>query len=118
MKTSGAAGGVNGADAKTLGCWRPTEPSSLASEKAVNTACAPGTGHHFDPSVYWTLSASCVPEPSCRPAYATSTAKLKSLTAEPVVGGVNDADMASTFLGSVGGHESLTTYAERGATNA
>ena len=49
------------------------------------------------------------PSPSLSEALGTSAARLKSLTAEPVLGGTKEAAMVSTFLADVGGQLSLMT---------
>ena len=63
----------------------------VVSATAEYFCCTPGTGVHVDPSEYLTLSAKLLPVLSVRPAVGTSTAKLKSRTADPVVGGTKDA---------------------------
>ena len=75
-----------------------------------------GTGAHLEPSVCLTSSASEAPLPSCSPAVGTSTAKLNSLTAEPVFGGTNEATAApETITGrgllstGITEHECLST---------
>ena len=85
MKTSGAAGGVNGAEASTVAL--PLPP------RAVNVCCVSPTAAHAEPRENFTAEARVSPALSFRPAVGTSAARLNSLTAEPSFGGTNDATM-------------------------
>lgn len=67
-----------------------------------------GTAFHGLPSEYCTPVASDAP-PAESDANGTSNARLNSRTAEPFVGGTNDAAIVSTFFGSLGGQLSLIT---------
>ena len=92
-------GGENGAVARAV------PPSATA----VKVCCPAGTGTQGLPSEYCTWSASGLPAPSRSFANGTSRARLNKRTADPVFGGVNDAAMASTAVGLVGGHAPLIT---------
>ena len=108
MNACGALGGVKGALARTAAL--PVAFSSVvAVELAVNVCWSAGTGAQGDPSVYWTLSASVLPELSCSDADLTSTAKLNSRTALPALGGTKLAAIVSILVGLLGGQSPFAT---------
>ena len=75
VKTSGALGGVNCAEASTA-VTTASSSARLKSETAEKVCGAVVTGAHLLPSVYLMLSARLLPLASRKPATLTSTAKL------------------------------------------
>ena len=69
----------------------------------MNVSLAAGIGAQTEPSVYFTPLTSVLPAPFVSPAAWMSAARLNRRTAEPDLGGTNEAAIVSTAVDLDGG---------------